>query len=432
MNSSVENKISLQDPTLPGLQTLLDTKAFGNLLQQNGVKSEITDISPHYIKYKPGVSCLVGYSVTANKQETFVYARTHAEAYAQKLLPKSDDQIFVISELGLTRFTTTNPPIVVYPFPNDHELKSLNRLTDKAWRELLLKRIFPNNPTYWCGNIVPMRYKPERRFVCSVTVDNKPVAVLKFYLSQDFKRAHKTIRGVQKCDRPLVAYKIGVSRKHKILAFNWIEGDSLDSFKQEPEQWHDAGVLVGTSLLDLHNCKAISRPRYKRKFYSKAVRQNAELLKHLNPDLANHFRDVSQRLRDTPRSVLSQKCFVHGDLSLDQLIVKNKQITFIDFDRAGKGDPAIDLGRFIAELHLAVLRRTLSKPQAAAAMNGLLTAYSKNSVSDVYETLPWYTAMSLLLLSLKPFRYCWDEPGQLIAATIQRASDILENGIEID
>ena len=211
-----------------------------------------------------------------------------------------------------------------------------------------------------------------------------------------------------------------------------IEGDNLDSIEQVPEQWHYAGALVGTSLLDLHNCNAISKPRYNRKFLLTAVRQNAELLEHLNPELANLFRNVSQRLRKTPQPVLFQKCFVHGDLSLDQLIINEKQITFIDFDRAGKGDPAFDLGRFIAELHFAVLRGTLSKSQAAAAMNGLLTAYTKTSASDISAILRWYTAMSLLQLSLKPFRYCWDKPGQLIAATIQKASDILEDGCEID
>ena len=45
MSSSVENNISLHDPTLPGLQTLLDTQAFGNLLQKYGAKKEIADLN---------------------------------------------------------------------------------------------------------------------------------------------------------------------------------------------------------------------------------------------------------------------------------------------------------------------------------------------------------------------------------------------------
>jgi Ser/Thr protein kinase RdoA (MazF antagonist) len=41
---------------------------------------------------------------------------------------------------------------------------------------------------------------------------------------------------------------------------------------------------------------------------------------------------------------------VHGDFKCDNLIVNGSRVHLLDFDRCGRGDPAADIGKFLADL----------------------------------------------------------------------------------
>jgi aminoglycoside phosphotransferase (APT) family kinase protein len=42
--------------------------------------------------------------------------------------------------------------------------------------------------------------------------------------------------------------------------------------------------------------------------------------------------------------------FIHGDYKSDHLLVGRNRLTVIDLDRCAAGDPALDLGKFLADL----------------------------------------------------------------------------------
>jgi aminoglycoside phosphotransferase (APT) family kinase protein len=41
---------------------------------------------------------------------------------------------------------------------------------------------------------------------------------------------------------------------------------------------------------------------------------------------------------------------VHGDFKCDNLVVSGSRVHLLDFDRCGRGDPAADIGKFLADL----------------------------------------------------------------------------------
>jgi aminoglycoside phosphotransferase (APT) family kinase protein len=40
----------------------------------------------------------------------------------------------------------------------------------------------------------------------------------------------------------------------------------------------------------------------------------------------------------------------HGDFKCDNLVVNGSRVHLLDFDRTGRGDPAADIGKFLADL----------------------------------------------------------------------------------
>ena len=47
----------------------------------------------------------------------------------------------------------------------------------------------------------------------------------------------------------------------------------------------------------------------------------------------------------------ARTCLVHADFKPSQLLAENERIGIVDFDRACLGDPALDVGRFMAQCH---------------------------------------------------------------------------------
>src|SRR6266571_1675680 len=60
---------------------------------------------------------------------------------------------------------------------------------------------------------------------------------------------------------------------------------------------------------------------------------------------------LQQIARLGARSTTVAPSFVHGDFNPDQLLMDKGQISVVDFDWASLGDPAIDVGNFMGNLH---------------------------------------------------------------------------------
>jgi Ser/Thr protein kinase RdoA (MazF antagonist) len=54
--------------------------------------------------------------------------------------------------------------------------------------------------------------------------------------------------------------------------------------------------------------------------------------------------DVLSRLPAEPPTM------THGDFKCDNLVVNGSRVHLLDFDRSGRGDPAADIGKFLADL----------------------------------------------------------------------------------
>jgi Ser/Thr protein kinase RdoA (MazF antagonist) len=79
--------------------------------------------------------------------------------------------------------------------------------------------------------------------------------------------------------------------------------------------------------------------------------RTAQLLEALHPVLGSQLRDGVARVLDVLSGLPAEPPTVtHGDFKCDNLVVNGSRVHLLDFDRCGLGDPAADLGKFLADL----------------------------------------------------------------------------------
>ena len=79
--------------------------------------------------------------------------------------------------------------------------------------------------------------------------------------------------------------------------------------------------------------------------------RTAELLEALAPAVGAQLRREVDRVLDLlARLPVEPPTSTHGDVKCDNLLVSGSGVHLLDFDRCGRGDPAADIGKFLADL----------------------------------------------------------------------------------
>jgi len=88
---------------------------------------------------------------------------------------------------------------------------------------------------------------------------------------------------------------------------------------------------------------------------------------------------------------------VHGSFKFSHIFLSNDRIAFIDVDGATCGDPAYDMGRFIAYLYKMQAAGKLSPPVVERAIANFCRSYQDTAVTHVPQTrINWYSTALLL------------------------------------
>jgi aminoglycoside phosphotransferase len=96
--------------------------------------------------------------------------------------------------------------------------------------------------------------------------------------------------------------------------------------------------------------------------------------------LLDRAESVYDRLVQEPRT------FVHGDFKLDHLWPQRDRLTVIDFDSAAIADPAMDVGKILADLDWW---ETIGGPPAARSQHAFLEGYESVSAARVARARVW-------------------------------------------
>ena len=82
-----------------------------------------------------------------------------------------------------------------------------------------------------------------------------------------------------------------------------------------------------------------------------ATERASTAIRELLPEAGSAARTVIDGTRELiARVAVEAPVFIHGDYKGDHVLAGRRRVTIIDFDRCAAGDPALDLGKFLADL----------------------------------------------------------------------------------
>ncbi|HKP53150.1 MAG TPA: phosphotransferase [Chloroflexia bacterium] len=425
MLSPADAELARRDTAIPGMALLLDPETFLAALRAVLPGVGLDTARATYVRYKPGMNCLVAYTLRVGGVDIAAYAKAH-RLDARDQLQKARDKPGVAGPLGPGRIVLDGKAIFVSVFPNDSELKSLDRLADNnAWPRLLC-RVFSKRPELAEGSVRSIRYKPERRYVTQLLINDGPQAVMKMYTETGYPEARNSARVFRSRDVLQVPRTLGSSNRHHVLAFEWMQGQLLSDMLATQNVDLAAMEKVGAALAEVHGHNPLKLPRLTREAEASNLLSVSAGLEFLCSHLAGRINSLARRLAGHLLHEPPLNLPVHGDFYAKQVLLAGAKVVILDFDAAAAGDPAYDLGLFIAHLERGALRGTVPSGLVEPVGDALLRGYEAVSKRPVRDRVALYSAAGLLRLAPHPFRNRHSNWPQDIETTVARAEAILQ------
>ncbi len=414
--------IVARDRRLTGLRTLLDPEAFCASLRRITPVPDIRSARARYVRYKPGTSCLVAYDVRVGDGTIGAYARCHAGDQLVKV-SNARLRVEVMGALGHGLLADLEAGIAVFAYPNDYEIKSLRKLFEGERTPRRVRRMLPAHPHLQHSKPIVLRYKPERRFVGKLEAEGGPPAVLRLYPEHKFAEMREKAWAFKSGGDLHVPRVVGDSERYSALAHEWVEGQSPTAETLSG----DGAALEGiaAALAAMHRQRPRLSTLYSASDYCRGVSGACEALAALNEDFGRRAAEQW----DAARSLITDRPWrpraVHGDFTADQILLQNGRVTVLDFDRAGYGDAAMDLGAFAAGLIVRSLAGEMPPGDAFEIASKFTAAYSRIAGFSDPVGVRACTAGALLMVAPEPFRHRADDWPSETAALLETVDRVL-------
>ena len=341
---------------LPGLASLLEPQLLIDALLARSALPSLSSARVCYIKYKPGTNCLVGYQLHTGGVWVNAYARAlRRDDYARLHDQPANGCIRIDAQALELRL-----------FPADRRLPRLRLLAEPVRQQGLLKRLFPEKPDWWQGQLECLAYKPERRYVARLIVDQSPVAVLKFHTSHGYAAAWRAALSTQ--GHTNLANLIGQSEHDHVLAYAWLEG-RVASAALLDETWPITGCIqIGAALAALHTQPASGLCVRQHSAEIEAVHAAGHAVVVLCPQLAPHIQALCNKLSIHLNTMPTTQGLIHGDFYARQVLLQDSGVVLIDLDEAAYADQLLDLANILAHIEYDVLAGVLRRERADLAL----------------------------------------------------------------
>lgn len=163
---------------------------------------------------------------------------------------------------------------------------------------------------------------------------------------------------------------------------------------------HGAPVLeaIGRALAALHRAPVAADTVTSPAAVLEQVRLKLADLMGRFPAEAGTLRRLLAALEREAPAAAGPASFLHGDFGPAQLLWRDGELVMLDFDRATRGDPALDLGNLLVQLRRFTLRHPDVLPPFAAVRLAILDAYQRWSPHDagLVRRARWYGQAALV------------------------------------
>ncbi len=410
-----------QESAMPGLGLLLDETRMQEFLARRFPEHEISPVRSCYARYKPGTSCIVSYRMRVDGKAIRFYARCHNPRGAIKL-DNALERRPIAGPLGDGVIVDEAMATTIYVFPNDHNIRAM-RVFDEDRRPRRLRRIMPSHPELARCKLKILRYKPERRAVARLTLRRVPRATIRMYPASFFPDARARAWAFSSQGSLRIPTVIGDSSRYCAISYEWIDRAPLTEVLDDPVAFCAESERAGDALASLHRQRPALHSMYTAGDLCSAIESSVALAKTLNPEITERVSSLCDKLLQALMLHPWTSQAVHGDFSPDQVLTDEHYVSVIDFDRAGYGDPLLDIGSFGAQLILLESEGKLAPSQAEACLQHLCEGHRAGYSADD-RSVRLFTACALLRLLPEPFRYRKSRWTEKMAGLIERAEEL--------
>src|SRR5262249_21781744 len=158
----------------------------------------------------------------------------------------------------------------------------------------------------------------------------------------------------------------------------------------DPELDVRAIALVGAALAHLHAQTPDKLVCLTREAEATTLCSLSANLSCILPHLAVRLGQLTRRLGSDLLQAQQLTDSIHGDFGPKQVLLGDNTVPILDLDRAVSGDPALDLGLFIAYLERASLDGTLAADRLAALSEAFIDGYCSVTRRPIPAHVPLY------------------------------------------
>lgn len=428
-----------RDPGMPGLPVVLDADRFADVVRTHLARAAgaaaVRSARCTYLRYKPATNCVAGFELETDRGPVDVTAKAYPRPDAPKYR-KHAGRPAVPGVLGPGVVGLDDVLVAVEVFPNDTGLEFLPLLTAPDTRAALLRKVLPDRPDLWAAHQRKLAYKAMRRYVAQLAVGGaEPAAVLKLYTADGFVRADHNARAIHSKRVLRRAPLLRRSRSRRAIATEWSPGRSLAGLMTDDVPDHltrDSLHVVGVALAELHGQRGRGMAEWPVAARAERVRAAAAAVAAVCPHLASRAQRLAAEIADrlTSAGPPEPPRPIHGDFHADQVVLDSAdgadagRVHILDLDEAGRGDPADDLGNFLAHVHSDALHGRLHTDRAVAVAGALLDGYTAER-GFLPSGIELHTAAGLMRLAPHPFRRREADWSRLTEALLDRCESIL-------
>jgi thiamine kinase-like enzyme len=283
-------------------------------------------------------------------------------------------------------------------WPLDVEFPQLVRLSEPSYAARLFVSLGVVDGLQQLPIITPIRYRPKERHVLRYEIcssETPPGQEQRVYakLYSNGQDAAKAFGIANRVVDWLDANPMGLhgnrpqamSEADAVLFYPHALGIPLSHQFHRSRRWLAVQLqLIGKGLALLHRSPETLQAELRQNTFAneaKVVKRASEHLQILLPETYNKIIETVEKAQEH-YSHLPQEAptFTHSDFKSDHLLVTSQGLTLIDFDTCTLTDPALDIGKFLADLEWWFALKGMSGVEEAQAE--LLNGYRGERHSD--------------------------------------------------
>ena len=253
-------------------------------------------------------------------------------------------------------------------WPFDPAFSQLVRLGNPAYVAGMLTSLGVAHDLEQLPVITPIRYRPKERHVLRYEIpasstESRTGQRLYAKLYSDAEDAARAFGVANRVVDWLTATPVGLqgnrpeamSEADCVILYGHAPGIPLSHQLHRSHRWLSTQLqTIGRGLAILHSGPETLQAGLRQNDFAKeakVVRRASEHIQVLLPETYNRIVETVEKAQDYYSHLPQENpTFTHSDFKSDHLLVTPQGLTLIDFDTCTLTDPALDIGKFLADL----------------------------------------------------------------------------------